>query len=143
VPDLEKLRASSLILSDTLQPDKPGEKPRPTMVVRRTFPPGATLYAQFEVYGAQRAKGSGMPKVLAGYQIRRQDGTVVSRVNATEILPTSLGKLSRLVGTGLGVQPGDYEFVLDLRDEIGGATVEVREPFTVAAPEAAAASGGR
>jgi hypothetical protein len=143
VPDLSKLRASSVILSDTLQPDKPGEKPRPTMVVRRTFPPGAMLYAQFEVYGAQRAKGSGMPKVLAGYQIRREDGTVVSRVNATEILPTSLGKLSRLVGTGLeGVQPGDYEFVLDLRDEVGGAMVEVREPFTIAAPETAAATGG-
>jgi VWFA-related protein len=144
VPDLAKLRASSVILSDTLQPDKPGEKPRPAMVVRRTFPPDATLYAQFEVYGAQRAKGSGMPKVLAGYQIRRQDGTVVSRVNATEILPTSLGKLSRLVGTGLsGAAPGDYEFVLDLRDEVGGGTVEVREPFTIAAPETAAASGGQ
>ncbi|MET0554603.1 MAG: VWA domain-containing protein [Vicinamibacteria bacterium] len=143
VPDLAKLRASSVILSDTLQPDKAGEKPRPTMAVRRTFPPGATLYAQFEVYGAQRAKGSGMPKVLAGYQVRRRDGTVVTRVNATEILPTSLGKLSRLVGTGLsGAEPGDYEFVLDLRDEIGGATAEVREPFTIAAAEAAAASGG-
>jgi VWFA-related protein len=144
VPDLAKLRASSVILSDVLQPDKPGEKPRPAMVVRRTFPPDATLYAQFEVYGAQRAKGSGMPKVLAGYQIRRQDGTVVSRVNATEILPTSLGKLSRLVGTGLaGAAPGDYEFVLELRDEIGGGTVEVREPFTIAAPGTAAASGGQ
>jgi VWFA-related protein len=143
VPDLAKLRASSVILSDTLQPDKAGEKPRPTMAVRRTFPPGSTLYAQFEVYGAQRAKGSGMPKVLAGYQVRRRDGTVVTRVNATEILPTSLGKLSRLVGTGLsGAEPGDYEFVLELRDEIGGATTEVREPFTIAAPEAAAASGG-
>jgi VWFA-related protein len=141
VPDLAKLRASSVILSDTLMPDKAGEKPRPTMVVRRTFPPHATLYAQFEVYGAQRAKGSGMPKVLAGYQIRREDGTVVTRVNATEILPTSLGKLSRLVGTGLGdAQPGEYEFVLELRDEVGGATFEVREPFTVAAPAAAAAS---
>jgi len=143
VPDLAKLRASSVILSDTLQPDKPGEKPRPTMVVRRTFPPGATLYAQFEVYGAQRAKGSGMPKVVAGYQIRRQDGSVVTRVSGTEILPTSLGKLSRLVGTGLaGASPGDYEFVLELRDEIGGSTVEVREPFTIAGTEAAAASGG-
>lgn len=143
VPDLAKLRASSVILSDTLQPDKAGEKPRPTMVVRRTFPPGATLYAQFEVYGAQRAKGSGMPKVLAGYQIRRQDGTVVARVAATEILPTSLGKLSRLVGSGLaGAAPGDYEFVLDLRDEVGGGTVEVREPFTIAEPDAPEAASG-
>jgi hypothetical protein len=33
--------------------------------------------------------------------------------------------------------------VLDLRDEVGGGTVEVREPFTIAAPETAAASGGQ
>lgn len=132
VPDLTKLRASSVILSDTLQPDKAGERPRPALVVRRTFAPDVTLYAQFEVYGAVKEQGSGMPKVSAGYQIRRNDGVVVTRVAPTPILPTSLGKLSRLVGTELrDAQPGAYEFVLELRDEVGGGTVEIREPFTV------------
>lgn len=132
VPDLSKLRASSVILSDTLQPDKAGERPRPALVVRRTFAPDTTLYAQFEVYGAAKEKGSGMPRVFAGYQIRREDGTVVTRAPATQILPTSLGKLSRLVGTELrDAAPGAYEFVLELRDEIGGGMVEIREPFRV------------
>lgn len=132
VPDLTKLRTSSIILSDTLQPDKAGERPRPALVVRRTFAPDTTLYAQFEVYGAEKEKGSGMPKVSAGYQIRREDGTVVTRMAPTQILPTSLGKLSRLVGTELrDAVPGSYEFVLELRDEIGGGSVEIREPFRV------------
>jgi VWFA-related protein len=140
VPDLTRLRTSSIVLSDTLQPDKTGERPRPALVVRRTFAPDATLYAQFEVYGAAKEKGSGMPKVVAGYQIRRQDGTVLTKVAPTQILPTSLGKLSRLVGTGLGdAAPGAYEFVLELRDEIGGGSVEIHEPFTV---DAAAAGAG-
>lgn len=147
VPDLTKLRTSSLILSDTLQPDKTGDRPRPALVVRRTFAPDTTLYAQFEVYGAEKEKGSGMPRVSAGYQIRREDGTVITRVAPTQILPTSLGKLSRLVGTELrDATPGSYEFVLELRDEIGGGSVEIREPFQVDAtavrPTAAAVPGG-
>jgi VWFA-related protein len=132
VPDLSKLRASSIVLSDTLQPDKAGERPRPALVVRRTFAPDTTLYAQFEVYGAAKEKGSGMPKVSAGYQIRREDGTIIARVTPTPILPTSLGKLSRLVGAELrDATPGAYEFVLELRDEVGGGSVEIREPFRV------------
>jgi len=147
VPDLTKLRTSSIILSDTLQPDKPGDRPRPALVVRRTFAPDAILYAQFEVYGAEKEKGSGMPKVSAGYQIRREDGTVITRVAPTQILPTSLGKLSRLVGAELrDATPGAYEFVLELRDEIGGGSVEIREPFQVDAaavrPTAASGPGG-
>jgi hypothetical protein len=147
VPDLTKLRTSSIILSDTLQPDKAGERPRPALVVRRTFAPDTTLYAQFEVYGAEKEKGSGMPKVSAGYQIRRDDGTVITRMAPTQILPTSLGKLSRLVGTELrDATPGSYEFVLELRDEIGGGSVEIREPFQVDAgavqPGAPAATPG-
>jgi VWFA-related protein len=142
VPDLNKLRASSVILSDTLAPDKAGERPRPALVVRRTFAPDTTLYAQFEVYGAAKESSTGMPKVSAGYQIRRADGAVITRVAPTPILPTSLGKLSRLVGSELrDAAPGAYEFVLELRDEIGGGSIEVREPFQVdaSAPAAGAA----
>ena len=62
-------------------------------------------------------------------------------VTPTVIQPTSLGKLSRLVGTRLATaEPGDYEFVLTIRDEIAGKSLEVREPFTVV--PAPAASGG-
>ena len=75
-----------------------------------------------------------MPRVTAGYEIRRTDGTVVTRVDPTRIQPTSLGRLMRLVGTKLDDSPpGDYEMVLSLKDEIAGKTIEVKEPFSVAA----------
>jgi hypothetical protein len=47
-------------------------------------------------------------------------------------MPTSLGKLVRLVGTRLEhCDPGRYEFVLNVKDEISGKSLEIKEPFTV------------
>ena len=137
VPALGPFRVSTPVLSDTVQPMAPGETkgtPQPTLLARRAFAPGAMLLAQFEVYGAAKEKGSGMPRVTAGYLIRRNDGTVIARVDPTPIQPTSLGRVMRLVGTRLDDSPpGDYEMVLSLKDEIAGKTLEVKEPFSVAA----------
>ena len=133
VPPLGPLRVSTPILSDTMQPAPTGEKtPQPTMLARRDFPTGSMLLAQFEVYGAAKDKASGMPRVTAGYDIRRPDGTVVTHVEPTPIQPTSLGRLMRLVGTRLvDHTPGDYEMVLTLKDEIAGKALELREPFSI------------
>jgi len=61
-------------------------------------------------------------------------------VDASRIMPTSLGKLSRIIGTPLGnAAPGEYELVLSFKDQVSGKTLEVREPFTV---EGAAGAGG-
>jgi VWFA-related protein len=140
VPPLGPFRVSTPILSDTMQPAPTGEKtPQPTMLARRDFPAGSMLLAQFEVYGAAKDKASGMPRVTAGYDIRRPDGTVLTHVEPTPIQPTSLGRLMRLVGTRLvDHTPGDYEMVLTLKDEIAGKALELREPFSVspAAPPA-------
>jgi hypothetical protein len=144
VPDTAQFRVSTPILSDTLQPTPEGQKsaPRPVLKIQRAFPSGSTVWAEFDVYGAAKDKASGMPKVSAGYTIRRIDGPVETFVNPTVIQPTSLGKLSRIVGTRLGTaEPGDYEFVLTVRDEIAGKSLEIREPFTVI-PAPAGASGG-
>ena len=66
---------------------------------------------------------------------------MVATVDPTRITPTSLGKLSRIIGSPLGdAAPGDYELVLTFQDEVSGKTLEVREPFTV---EAAAAASAR
>ena len=63
-------------------------------------------------------------------------------MSPTPIQPTSIGKLSRLVGSRLvAAEPGDYEFVLTVRDEIAGKTLELREPFTVT-PAAPSPTGG-
>jgi hypothetical protein len=143
VPPLGPFRVSTPVLSDTMAPAPAGEKssPQPTLLARREFPSGAMLLAQFEVYGAAKEKGSGMPRVTAGYEIRKTDGTVVTHVDPTPIQPTSLGRLLRLVGTRLvDSEPGSYEMVLRLKDEIAGKDLELREPFSVTAP--APASGG-
>jgi hypothetical protein len=136
VPDITQFRVSTPILSDMLQQQAdPKAVPRPALLARRTFPSGTVLYAEFDVYGAAKDKATGMPKVSAGYVIRHVDGNVQAMVNPTLIKPTSIGKLSRLVGTRLeGAEPGEYEFVLTVKDEISGKTLELNEPFTLTAP---------
>jgi VWFA-related protein len=134
VPELTQFRASSVVITDTLQPERElsDKTPRPAVVARRVFKPGGTLYAQFEVFGADKDKKSGMPRVSAGYIIQAKDGKVVTGVAPTVITPTSLGKLSRMVGSKIeGVAPGDYEWILNLKDEISGKLLQIREPFTV------------
>ncbi len=77
-----------------------------------------------------------MPKVLAGHGPARADGTVISRSEPTEISPTSLGGLSRLLQIPLtGLAPGDYELVLTAKDALSGRQVTSREPFTLVAAE--------
>jgi VWFA-related protein len=145
VPDLAALRVSSPVISDGLQPLQEKTTPRPTLLARRTFSPAAMLYAQFEVYGADKEKGTGLPNVSAGYVIRRREGGVITQAPPSRINPTSLGKLSRLVGAPLkNADAGDYEFVLTVKDEVSGRSLEVREPFTVdpGMPAPAAASAG-
>jgi len=141
VPDLAAFRTSTPVISDTLQPDPENKgTPHPVLLVRRNFTPGSTLFASFEVYGATKEKPTGMPKVSAGYFVRRPDGTTVVDVAPSRINPTSLGKLSRIVGTKLPEgTTGDLEFVLSVKDEISGKTIEVKEPFSVGAPAAGAA----
>jgi hypothetical protein len=142
VPELAPLRVSTPVISDTLQPAPPGQKtvPRPAVLARRTFPTGTMLYCQFEVYGAAKDPQTGMPRVSAGYVIRSKSGAVVSQAQPSVITPTSLGKLSRLMGTGLeGAAPGEYELVLNLKDEIAGKSLEVAEPFTLEGPATASA----
>jgi VWFA-related protein len=146
VADLSQFRTSTPVITDTLAPDaEKKDVPRPAIIVRRTFAPGTTLFASFEVYGATKEKPTGMPKVTAGYVVRRPDGSAVVEVAPSRINPTSLGKLSRIVGARLPEDAtGELEFVLSVKDEISGKTLEVKEPFTVtagAAKTAAPASG--
>jgi VWFA-related protein len=139
VPGLGQFRTSTPVLSDTLAPSPEGGSPapRPQMLARRDFPQGVMLYCQFDVFGAEKDVKSGMPRVSAGYVIRAKGGSDAFRVAPSVITPTSLGKLSRIVGTELkDAAPGDYEFVLSVKDEIGGKSLEIIEPFTVVPPAA-------
>jgi VWFA-related protein len=133
VPALAGLRISTPVLGDTLHQVQ-GGGPHPVLVLRRSFPAGAVLYAEYQVYGAARDPASGQPRVSAGFELRRPDGVALMRVAPTTMRPTSLGQLSRIVVAPLrGAPPGDYLLVLQVRDEVAGTGLEASEPFAVEA----------
>jgi VWFA-related protein len=135
VPALDGWRTSTPVLSDALEPRTEGAPVRPVIPARRTFAPGATLYFQFEVYGSAPDPASGLPRVSSGFTVRASDGEVISRGAPVAIKPAAEGRLARLGRISLeGLAPGRYELVLDLRDDVAGRTLEVREPFSVEVP---------
>ena len=137
VPAAGTFRVSSPLLSDEVDKGDGSAAPKPRLRVSRTFAPDAMLYCQFAVYGAQRDPGDGMPRVSAGYEVRRADGSVFKRSPPTPIRPTSLGALLRLHGISLaGAGPGDYALRLTVRDDLAGRVIELREPFAIRAEPA-------
>src|SRR5207249_1891546 len=83
---------------------------RPAVLARREFAQGSSLVCQFEVYGAAKDPKTSMPKVSMGYLVRGSDGSVFTGTNPSVIRPTSIGKLSRMVGFSLeNAAPGDYD----------------------------------
>ncbi len=144
VPDPSVFRISTPLISDSLQPPKEGENQavkRPVMLARRNFEQGGTVFCSLDVYGAQKDPKTGMPQVAMGYVVKRMaDGSTVMRLDPTPIRPTSLGRLSRIIGFPLEKEgPGEYELVLQIQDALSGRAIEQREPFTVVAAEAKAA----
>ncbi|HXY40955.1 MAG TPA: VWA domain-containing protein, partial [Vicinamibacteria bacterium] len=116
VPPLDHLRLTTPVLSDTVQA-APNAPPVVALLARRTFRNDRPLFCRFDVLGA-RKDGKGMPRVTAGHLLRRADGTVVSQSAPTEIAPTSIGAIVRLMQIPLSdLAPGDYELVLTARDE--------------------------
>jgi VWFA-related protein len=134
VPDQSAFRITSPILSDAVEAkEAAGDRPpRPVLQVGRRFTPGSTLYVQYSVLGATRGAASQLPQVSAGYEIRRADGSLLKSAPASRLNPTSLGALIRFHGISLSTaNPGQYELVLTVKDEITGRTLESHEPFTV------------
>jgi hypothetical protein len=135
VPGLTTWRMSTPILSDALEPKKEGAPLRLVVPARRAFMPGATLYFQFEVYGAAPDPASGLPRVSSGFVLRSSEGAVVAQGPPAPIPPTPEGRLARIGVLPLeSLRPGHYELVLALRDDVAGRTLEVREPFQVEPP---------
>jgi VWFA-related protein len=130
VPPLDDWRVSTPILTDAIQRPEGKDIFMPVLLTRREFTEGQPLYCRFDVYGAKKDK-DGMPRVRAGHVLRKADGTVRSRSEPTPVLPTSLGAISRLMQIPLDVEPGDYELVLTVSDELTGKRRELLEPFRV------------
>jgi VWFA-related protein len=136
VPSPEGFRVSTPLISDALERKSEGANgpARPVVRVRPILTPGSTMWVQYTVLGAERDDSTYLPRVTAGYEIRRLDGTLFKRAPATRIQPTSIGALLRLKGINLsGIEPGEYELVLKIRDEIAEKDLEMREPFSVTA----------
>jgi VWFA-related protein len=133
VPDLAGLRISTPILSDTLLPKaEPSERPAPQVLARRDFPVNQTLYCQFQVFGATKDQDAGMPSVLQGYSVVSKDGTVVKRMQPSRIRATDKGELMRLFGFPLSdLGQGEFELIMEFKDELSGKTKELREAFRV------------
>jgi len=136
VPDLKPFRVSTPVLSDVREqaPDgTPGD--RLAILARREFAQGASLFCQLDVYRSVKEEASGMPRVSMGYEVRRSDGTILTRDPASVIRPGQDGGVSRLVGFSLeNASLGEYELRMQVRDEFSGETRVLREPFRVVAP---------
>ena len=135
VPAATAFRLSTPLLSSSLEQQAPGSvgPPRPVLQVRHQVEPGGTLWVQYSVLGAAKDPATLLPRVSAGYEIRRADGSVFKSSPPTRINSTSLGSLLRLSGINLaGATAGEYDLVLRVKDEIAGRELEAREPFTVA-----------
>ena len=141
VPELAPFRVSTPVLSDA-QEGGAGPEAQVVKLARRQFEQGQRLFCQFEVYGAER-DASGQPRVAMGYVVKPAEGAILARVDPSEIQPTSLGKLSRVVLLGLEkAPPGDYTLVMAILDMVSGKMLELSEPFSVLPPAAAQAGAG-
>jgi VWFA-related protein len=131
VPPLDGFRLSSPILTDALQTGGGLQPAKPVLLARRTFAAGATLFCQFNVYGAARDAATRLPRVSGRWRLDRE-GTTIRSAEPRPITPSPEGHLLRLYGISLvGLAPGDYELVLEARDELGVRAATRREPFTV------------
>jgi VWFA-related protein len=133
VPPLDEFRVTTPIISDVHEWRTAGQGFQAQPLARREFPQGEQLICQFDVFGAAKDE-TGMPRVLQGYEVRGADGTVLIEQRGSVINPTSLGALSRQFGFLLEMPLGDYEIVMNVRDELAGQDLEIREPFTVVTP---------
>jgi VWFA-related protein len=133
VPRLTGLRVSTPIVTDTIETPTHTSSgpPRPVLVVGRTFPVGAMLYYQFNVFGV----GGAAARVSADHEIRRSDGSILKRMEPRPIAPAADGALSRFSGVSLaGAPAADYELVIRVIDETTQQRIELHEPFTLRAP---------
>jgi len=130
VPDSKLFRISTPIL--TAEIENPDGKRKPKVALLRTFRAGSVLYCQYSAYGAPAAgRHDWVPHVFGAWTLRHGE-EVVREGAATLIQPAPDGRVTRTLGIGLqGLATGEYELVLNLRDETTGQTLVRAEPFTV------------
>jgi tetratricopeptide (TPR) repeat protein len=133
-------RLSTPVLTDMVRADAGGQATA-IPVARRTFDAGKKLYCSFQVLGTAPDPGGGAPRVTFEVAVFRSDATALARSPSQPLTPGPQGELGRLMAVSLEhAAPGDYDFVLRVRDERTGELAEHRERFRVAGTVAASAA---
>ncbi len=71
VPPLDQWWVSTPVITDAVQ-QPPGQSAIvPVLLARRDFAARGVLYCSFDVMGAAKEKGTGMPQVSSGHTLRR------------------------------------------------------------------------
>jgi VWFA-related protein len=137
VPEPGSLATTSPVLTDRLAEGEGG--PRPVLLARRLFAPGARLYGMLGVLGA--ATGPAGPQVGVGYTLLAADGRTLATQPPTYVAPGPNGDVVALLSIPLGdAPPGRYELVLEVRDDITKARLGRSEAFVVGDPARPAAA---
>lgn len=124
-------RISTPVLSDALEGGPGGPNGVPAVGARRAFPEQSTLYFQFEVYGAAIDPARGEPRVSSSYSVRDRAGVEWAHAEPGWIGTSTGGVQARVGEIGITFEPGDYDLVVNVKDEVAGRSLEVREPFSV------------
>jgi VWFA-related protein len=99
--------------------------------VDRQYAQEATLYCQYEVFGAITEPNSSVLRVRAMYAIVGDAG-VVRRDDMRPLSPNDKGELIRTLSIPLaGLTPGRYFLRLLVTDDVTGQSRELAEPFVV------------
>jgi len=128
VPLLPGLRVTTPILTDAFQ--RAGEGAVPVPIARRAFAPGTRLVCAFAVEGARRGGDAGDPRVSITYEVRRRDGSVVTRAWPTPLPLDDHGALAGQFSLTLN-RPGGYEMHIRARDELSGEQASAIQAFVV------------
>jgi hypothetical protein len=130
VPEAAGLRLSTPILTDRVVTVDQAGPARPVLTAHRDFKPAGRLYCQFQVFGSEGGSPAG--PIEASYALRTRDGAILRQSDPSPIVPSSDGRLVRLLGLSMdGVAPGDYELVLRVEDKATGESRERVEPLRI------------
>jgi VWFA-related protein len=129
VPPLDKPYLTTPIVTDRMIVGG-GKGPRLLPVAHRTFRPKGLLYCSYEVVGMTNGQGEATMRVAGGYTLRHADGRIVSQSSPALIAVALGGNTMRLFALPLrGLEPGEYELVIDVVDDSSGRALQSRERF--------------
>jgi hypothetical protein len=140
VPNLDAPYLSTpLITGRTLPPLKPGQPTRLVAASHRSFQAKRPLYCEYEVFGFGGQALPGAARLAAGYTLQSADGRVVDSAPPTLIQTEGVRAVRRIQFATDALDPGAYELLLTVEDQLARRTMVAHETFTLEpAPEARA-----